>query len=117
MPSLSAGIAAHNTAFLSTSQQNRLSPYLPNGEPRPGNEEVSEKAAAYRKARLEQFDREVAEAKERREREKERREREKEEKEMKKSHHKKEQEGDDASEKEKAGFRQSLKDKIAGWRE
>ncbi|KAF4540146.1 hypothetical protein DIS24_g6632 [Lasiodiplodia hormozganensis] len=110
MPSLSAGIAAHNTAFLSTSQQNRLSPYLPNGEPRPGNEEVSEKAAAYRKARLEQFDREVAEAKERREREKE-------EKEMKKSHHKKEQEGDDASEKEKAGFRQSLKDKIAGWRE
>lgn len=109
MPSLSAGIAAHNTAFLSTTQQNRLSPYLPNGEPRPGNEEVSEKAAAYRKARLEQFDREVAEAKERREREKE-------EKEMKKSHHK-EQEGDDASEKEKAGFRQSLKDKIAGWRE
>ncbi|KAL1622162.1 hypothetical protein SLS54_005229, partial [Diplodia seriata] len=94
--------------YISTTQQNRTSPYMPGGEPRPSNPEngeVSDRAAAARKARLEQFDREVAEARERREREKG-------EKEVKTDG----QEIDDGG-KEKGGFRQGLKEKIAGWRE
>ncbi|OJD37405.1 uncharacterized protein BKCO1_7000179 [Diplodia corticola] len=122
MPSLSAGISSLNAGYISTTQQNRTSPYMPGGEPRPGNSpSMSDKAVAARKARLEQFDREVAEARERRE------ERERE----KKGGSKKmdEREGDEKAkgqvvevdcggdEKEHGGFRQGLKDKIFGRRE
>ncbi|GME43743.1 uncharacterized protein LTHEOB_9620 [Neofusicoccum parvum] len=65
-------MASFSTAFISTTQQVRSSPYLPGGEARPAQPDgapVSERAAAVRAAKLAEFDREMAEARERRERE------------------------------------------------
>lgn len=76
MPSFSAGISSLNAGYIATSQQDRTSTHLPNGEPRPGaDNQPSEKALEVRKAKIAEVDRLIAEAKERRERKESSRER------------------------------------------
>lgn len=69
MPSFSAGISSLNAGYIATSQQDRTSTHMPNGEPRPGvDNQPSQKALEVRRAKIAEVDRLIAEAKERRER-------------------------------------------------